>query len=58
MDTLKESDAFLKFTHNLENIDNESSIGVIESDSVNGSEQFLEIILDHVWIRSNGKNLK
>ena len=58
MDTLKESDAFLEFTHNLENIDNESSIGVIESDSVNGSEQFLEIILDHVWIRSNGKNLK
>jgi len=58
MDTFNEIDCFLAFSHNLENIDNKSSVGVIEFDSVNGSEQFLEIVLDHVWIRSNGKNLE
>jgi hypothetical protein len=58
VDTFKECDGFLEFTHNLEDIDNQSSVCVIESDSVNGSEQFLEIVLDHVWIRSYGKNLE
>jgi hypothetical protein len=58
MDSFLKSKALLEFTHNLEDINNESSVSIIKSYSVNGSKQFLEIILDHVWIRTDGKNLK
>jgi hypothetical protein len=58
MDTFLEWKALFEFTHYLEDIDDKSSVSVIESDSVDGSEQFFEIVLDHVWIRTDGKDLE
>jgi predicted ATPase len=58
MNSLLKSEAFFEFAHYLENVDDKSSVGVVESYSINGGEKFLEIILNHVWIRTNGKNLQ
>jgi hypothetical protein len=36
----------------------QTTISLIKSDSIDGVEEFLEIILNHLWVRSLGKNLQ
>jgi hypothetical protein len=58
LDWLIELDVFLSTTKDLMDRFDESSVGGIESDAVDSIEQLLEVILDHLWVRSKGENLQ
>jgi hypothetical protein len=53
LNLIDQLDLFLAWSHDRDNFDNQFSVCLIESDSVDGIEKLLEIILDSMWVRSN-----
>ena len=48
----------MAWSHDLDDFNNELSVGLVEGDSVNGIEKLLEIVLDGVRVRSNRQDLE
>jgi len=51
-------DLLLIWSHDLDDFNHKFSVCLIKGDSVNGIEKLFEIILDSMWVRSDGKNLE
>ena len=57
-DTLMELNVLLLASHELSDLNDELSVGLVEGDSVDGIEKLLEVILDSIWVGTNGQDLK
>jgi len=59
LDWLSKVNSFLDVLRDvlLDRVD-ESSVVLIKDDSGDGVEQLLEVVLNHLWVRSDGKNLQ
>lgn len=57
-DTFLEHNTLLLTSHELSDLNNKLSVSLIEGDSVDGIEKLLEVILDSLWIGTNGQDLK